>query len=70
MRGANRAYTEPMNEPRNAVVVLLDSLNRHLLGCYGGSEFDTPHLDRFAARSLRAGGDGGELETALSRKQP
>ncbi|HKY67426.1 MAG TPA: sulfatase [Acidimicrobiales bacterium] len=34
--------------PRNVVVVLLDSLNRHLLGCYGGTEFATPHLDRFA----------------------
>ena len=34
--------------PRNVVVVLLDSLNRHMLGCYGGTEFDTPNLDRFA----------------------
>ena len=34
--------------PRNAVVVLLDSLNRHMLGCYGGDEFATPNLDRFA----------------------
>ena len=33
--------------------MLLDSLNRHLLGAYGGSEFDTPNLDRFAARSTR-----------------
>jgi arylsulfatase A-like enzyme len=39
--------------PRNVVVVLLDSLNRHLLGCYGGEEFETPHLDRFAAGALR-----------------
>jgi arylsulfatase A-like enzyme len=39
--------------PKNAVVVLLDSLNRHLLGCYGSTEFDTPNLDRQAARSLR-----------------
>ena len=39
--------------PRNAVVVLLDSLNRHLLGCYGGTEFDTPNLDRLAARAVR-----------------
>ena len=35
--------------PRNVVVVLLDSLNRHMLGSYGGAEFATPHLDRFAA---------------------
>src|SRR5882672_2691712 len=37
----------------NAVVVLLDSLNRHLLGAYGAREFDTPNLDRFARRSVR-----------------
>jgi arylsulfatase A-like enzyme len=29
-------------------VLLLDSLNRHMLGCYGGTEFETPNLDRFA----------------------
>ncbi|MBI5949043.1 MAG: sulfatase [Chloroflexi bacterium] len=39
--------------PRNAVVILLDSLNRHMLGAYGGREFATPNLDRFAARSVR-----------------
>jgi arylsulfatase A-like enzyme len=39
--------------PRNLVVVLLDSLNRRMLGAYGGSEFETPNLDRLAARSIR-----------------
>ena len=39
--------------PRNVVVVLLDSLNRHLIGPYGSAEFDTPNLDRLAARSVR-----------------
>ena len=39
--------------PKNAVVVLLDSLNRHMLGAYGGTEFATPNLDRLAARSLK-----------------
>jgi len=39
--------------PRNVVVVLLDSLNRHHLGCYGGTEFETPNLDRFASRATR-----------------
>jgi arylsulfatase A-like enzyme len=42
-----------MRQPRNAVVILLDSLNRHLVGAYGSAEFDTPNLDRLAARSLR-----------------
>src|SRR5947208_1532514 len=39
--------------PQNAIVILLDSLNRHMLGSYGGREFQTPHLDEFARRSLR-----------------
>ncbi|RMH79223.1 MAG: sulfatase [Actinomyces sp.] len=39
----------PVGRPTNLCVVLLDSLNRHHLGCYGGTEFDTPNLDRFAA---------------------
>ena len=40
--------------PRNVAVVLLDSLNRHMLGSYGGDEFATPNLDRFAAeRAVR-----------------
>ncbi len=38
-----------MAKPTNLCVVLLDSLNRHMLGSYGGDEFDTPNLDRFAA---------------------
>jgi arylsulfatase A-like enzyme len=39
--------------PRNAIVILLDSLNRHMLGAYGGTEFATPNLDRFARRAVR-----------------
>jgi arylsulfatase A-like enzyme len=44
--------TEEPALPKNAIVILLDSLNRHMLGSYGGSEFDTPNLDAFAKRSL------------------
>ncbi len=39
--------------PANVVVILLDSLNRHALGCYGGTEWATPNLDRFAQRATR-----------------
>ncbi|HMU80243.1 MAG TPA: sulfatase-like hydrolase/transferase [Microthrixaceae bacterium] len=44
--------------PRNVVVILLDSLNRHMVGAYApvlaqAPEFDTPNLDRFAARAVR-----------------
>jgi len=45
--------TDRNDRPANVVVVLLDSLNRHMLGAYGGTEFATPNLDRFAARSSR-----------------
>jgi arylsulfatase A-like enzyme len=37
----------------HVVVVLLDSLNRHMLGAYGATEFSTPNLDQFAARATR-----------------
>jgi arylsulfatase A-like enzyme len=53
MLSAQNALSQPPPMPRNAVVVLLDSLNRHMLGSYGGNEFATPNLDAFAARSLR-----------------
>ncbi len=42
-----------MKAIRNVVLVLLDSLNRHMLGCYGGTEFATPNIDALAARSVR-----------------
>ena len=42
-----------VSPPKNAIVILLDSLNRHMLGAYGGAEFDTPNLDRFAQRAVR-----------------
>lgn len=35
------------------MVILLDSLNRHVLAAYGAPEFDTPNIDRLAKRSLR-----------------
>ncbi len=47
------AEPAPVTMPKNAIVILLDSLNRHMLGAYGGQEFETPNLDAFAARSLR-----------------
>ena len=39
--------------PQNVVIVLLDSLNRHMLGAYGAAEFSTPNLDRFAKHATR-----------------
>ena len=45
-----------MKPVANVVLVLLDSLNRHMLGCYGGTEFATPNIDALAARSVRFDG--------------
>ncbi|MGD8830996.1 MAG: sulfatase [Pseudomonadales bacterium] len=45
--------TPATTAPTSAVVILLDSLNRHMLGCYGGTEFETPNLDRFAKDAVR-----------------
>jgi arylsulfatase A-like enzyme len=42
-----------MSAPRHAVVILLDSLNRHMIGAYGGAEFHTPNIDRFARTAMR-----------------
>src|SRR5215469_10171943 len=48
-----QASSAPAPPPSRAVVLLLDSLNRHLLGAYGGREFATPNLDRLARCALR-----------------
>ncbi|MCP5026910.1 MAG: sulfatase [Actinomycetia bacterium] len=48
-----KAVVNDAHRPRNLVVVLLDSLNRHMLAAYGDPTFATPHLDRFAAESVR-----------------
>jgi len=54
--------------PDNLVVVLLDSLNRHLLGTYGGDEFATPSIDAFAASALRfTGHHAGSLPCMPAR---
>jgi arylsulfatase A-like enzyme len=34
------------------VFVLFDSLNRHMLGAYGGTRIETPNFDRLAARAV------------------
>lgn len=47
------AATPTLVPPRNVILILLDSLNRHMLGSYGGTEFDTPNLDRLGAASIR-----------------
>jgi arylsulfatase A len=37
----------------NIVLILADDVGREVLGCYGGTSYSTPHLDRLAAGGLR-----------------
>jgi len=56
------------DRPDHLVVVLLDSLNRHLLGPYGSNEFATPSIDAFAAEALRfTGHHAGSLPCMPAR---
>src|ERR1700728_54438 len=55
-------------QPANLVVVLLDSLNRHLLEAYGSQEFETPYLRGFAETALRfTGHHAGSLPCMPAR---
>jgi len=41
-------------EPRtNIILIMADDLGYECLGCYGGTSYKTPHLDRLAARGVR-----------------
>lgn len=37
----------------NIVLILADDVGREVLGCYGGTSYDTPNIDRMAARGVR-----------------
>ena len=39
--------------PPNFIVILVDDLGRHDLGCYGSTFHQTPHLDKLAAQGMR-----------------
>lgn len=40
-------------KPRNVILMMADDLASNDLSCYGGRNIQTPHLDAFAAESLR-----------------
>ena len=44
---------EAYAEPPNIVFILADDLGIEPLGCYGGTSFQTPHLDGLAAAGMR-----------------
>ena len=47
----NQSPTQNIS-PANAVVLVVDGLGAAMLGAYGNTWFETPNLDRLAARSL------------------
>lgn len=47
-----RPYTGGMKKP-NIVIIHCDQLSSWGLSCYGGTEIDTPHIDRLAAEGAR-----------------
>ncbi len=51
-RGVRLKTPTVRGQPMKTVFVLFDSLNRHALGCYGGSRVATPNFDRLAERSV------------------
>ena len=48
VRGAGASVSRP-----NILLILADDLGIEALGCYGGLDYRTPHLDRLAAGGLR-----------------
>lgn len=42
---------EPL--PRNIVLIMADDVGIEGLGCYGGSDYRTPHLDELARTGFR-----------------
>jgi arylsulfatase A-like enzyme len=47
-----RAADAPVTKP-NIVFILADDLGWRDLGCYGGTSFETPNIDRLAAQGVR-----------------
>lgn len=51
-RKATTTITTDPNPP-NILLLFADDLGYETLGCYGGEDFATPHLDRLAGQSMR-----------------
>jgi arylsulfatase A len=44
---------ENSHRPPNILLIMADDVGREVLGCYGGTSYATPHLDRLATNGMR-----------------
>ena len=52
--GALLAHAAPATKlPRNIVLIMADDIGIEAFGCYGGTDYATPHIDRLAAEGIR-----------------
>ena len=51
-KGFNRVHAAG-NRPPNILLILADDVGREVLGCYGGTTYETPHLDALARTGMR-----------------
>ena len=51
--GALAVTSETIARQPNIVLILADDVGREALGCYGGTSYPTPHIDRLASEGMR-----------------
>ena len=44
--------SQPVNQKKNILVILVDDLGKNDLGCYGSTFYETPNLDKFVKESV------------------
>mgnify|MGYP001309633982 CR=1 FL=1 len=49
---AAASYAAPKRKP-NIVLILIDDMGQHQLGCYGNPFYETPNIDKIAAQGLK-----------------
>lgn len=47
------AVAEPLPSPKNIIFIMADDIGIEGLGCYGGSDYKTPNLDKLSAEGIR-----------------
>jgi arylsulfatase A-like enzyme len=53
LQGCGEGTPQPIGDPELVVLLIVDTLRRDALGCYGNAEAQTPHMDGLAADGVR-----------------